>query len=193
MRIRLPMLQRSCGECRECCTAMAVGEIGKGWYEKCARLSESGCDIYGSHPTSCKDYHCLWLDGWGGEDDRPDKLGVIAGYGLFPHEGEHLPAVILVPTKAGVEITDHEEWIWGNILKDAGRGYGHPQGPPVLITQYPFSVEPYGCSTQQHVICRGIPDNVVREAYRLAFPPLTPKQRKKARRQARQRGKKHRR
>ncbi len=188
MRIGLPLLQRSCGECRECCTAMAVGEIGKSWYERCARLSESGCDIYGSHPASCKTYRCLWLDGWGGEDDRPDRLGVIAGYGLAPLEGKRLPAVVLVPTKAGVEIKDHEGWVWDNIIRDAGRGVGHPSAPPVVIAQYPFSEAPYGCSSRQVVNYRAIPDHVVQEAYRQALQSVAPKHRKMSRRQARRRG-----
>ncbi len=40
-------------------------------------MCELGCRIYSQRPGSCRDYRCLWLEGHLGDEDRPDKLGVI--------------------------------------------------------------------------------------------------------------------
>lgn len=36
-----------------------------------------GCGIYRSRPGVCRSFRCGWLDGLGGEQDRPDRLGVM--------------------------------------------------------------------------------------------------------------------
>jgi hypothetical protein len=70
---------RSCGACSACCL-LGVKELGKPLWEHCPHeVPGGGCDIYGKHPEGCRQYHCLYLAGVleGGEELRPDRLGVI--------------------------------------------------------------------------------------------------------------------
>jgi hypothetical protein len=73
---------KPCGECKACCTVLAVGELKKRNYTHCQHECENGCGIYGEHPDSCKGYMCWWKVGLlqGDERRRPDKLGIIVDY-----------------------------------------------------------------------------------------------------------------
>lgn len=33
----------------------------------------NNCEIYEDRPRTCRDYTCLWLAGYGRQNDRPDK------------------------------------------------------------------------------------------------------------------------
>jgi hypothetical protein len=69
---------RHCGECKVCCTVMAVTEIEKPLRTDCKHLCEIGCGIYSERPESCQTFECMWLQGHiGNEDQRPEKLGVM--------------------------------------------------------------------------------------------------------------------
>jgi hypothetical protein len=83
-------LERECGECSACCVWFEIGPIAKEQNEPCKELcnpaSEKGehartcgnsCGIYETRPTHCREYICAWLFGYGNEEDRPDKSGVI--------------------------------------------------------------------------------------------------------------------
>jgi hypothetical protein len=71
-------LQRKCGGCTACCKTHAIAEINKPTKEWCPHcLIGKGCAIYGSHPRTCQGYHCEWLDGYGREEERPDKSKVV--------------------------------------------------------------------------------------------------------------------
>ena len=65
---------------------MGVPEIGKGVYEPCRHLCETGCGIYAHRPGSCRTFTCQWLrgvleaDGTLDTDLRPDSCGVIFDY-----------------------------------------------------------------------------------------------------------------
>lgn len=76
---------RDCGECTACCTVKGVAELGKPTQAACRHLCQSRCDIYQARPKSCRDYACLWRQGWidGDERNRPDKLGVLIDYEPF--------------------------------------------------------------------------------------------------------------
>ena len=71
---------RECGECSACCF---IGEVSglKGAHSLCPHLvdGEHRCGIYGSaeRPTVCHAFQCAWLRGAGGEEDRPDKSGLM--------------------------------------------------------------------------------------------------------------------
>lgn len=75
----IPKPSRSCGGCQACCIAPALPELAKPVHTPCFHLGSRGCDIYSdpSRPRVCGAYRCLWLDGAMGDDERPDKLGVI--------------------------------------------------------------------------------------------------------------------
>lgn len=63
-----------------CCTILANAEVGKPEYTPCRNACMSGCKVYDIRPQSCRSYHCEWALGWGDEEDRPDKLGVMFEY-----------------------------------------------------------------------------------------------------------------
>lgn len=71
------MLQRNCGTCTACCHGLAIEELDKPGFQTCDHVCGAGCAIYAERPACCRDFQCLWLQGHLGEDDRPDKLGVI--------------------------------------------------------------------------------------------------------------------
>jgi len=76
--LQLPIITRSCGPCRACCKPFAVPEVGKhdaGWCPKSTQFH--GCTIYETRPIACKKFACIWLNGKGEENDRPDLLGVM--------------------------------------------------------------------------------------------------------------------
>lgn len=67
-----------CGECKACCTVLAVAEYDKPNFTPCKHECDSGCSIYAERPTSCRVWSCAWKSGrLGDERRRPDKLGVI--------------------------------------------------------------------------------------------------------------------
>lgn len=69
--------QRSCNGCTACCSTTGVAALGKPPQCACVHETPTGCGIYGRHPYECKEYSCLWRMGWGGEEDRPDRLGLL--------------------------------------------------------------------------------------------------------------------
>jgi hypothetical protein len=79
-------VERSCGDCQECCTTLAVNEIDKPEETPCVHLCLTGCSIYERRPGSCRSYQCAWQEGVieGDERRRPDKLGVIFDAGIDP-------------------------------------------------------------------------------------------------------------
>jgi Fe-S-cluster containining protein len=69
---------RSCGECNACCKPFIVTEVDKhdaSWCKHC--IKGRGCAIYESRPLACQLWTCLWLNGKGGESQRPDLFGVM--------------------------------------------------------------------------------------------------------------------
>jgi len=70
--------KRSCGDCTECCTSMAVNEIDKPSGESCAHARCDGCAIYPNRPYSCAAWSCLWLSGYGPDSAKPSASGFMA-------------------------------------------------------------------------------------------------------------------
>lgn len=71
------MSERACGECHACCKVFDVTELGKSAGVACANLSSTGCAIYAERPRSCSDFQCAWLAGFGADEHRPDRLGLV--------------------------------------------------------------------------------------------------------------------
>lgn len=70
--------KRECGGCTLCCKLLEVKEISKlqgKWCSHCAL--GRGCKIYDDRPKACDDFNCLWLQGFGTDDMRPDKSKVV--------------------------------------------------------------------------------------------------------------------
>lgn len=81
MKVNELKLDRECGECTACCHWFEIEEFNKEQYDPCPKLKgEPGCNnctIYDTRPKMCKDYICAWLYGYGNEEDRPDKSGIM--------------------------------------------------------------------------------------------------------------------
>lgn len=109
----LPVLAngRSCGPCHSCCINLDVDDPGIAHARgtRCPRLTDDNkCGDYDGRPATCREFSCLWLLGFGGAKDRPDKTGVI--FHLMPEMTVPVPDhgdVAVVPvaaneTRAGV-------------------------------------------------------------------------------------------
>lgn len=66
----------SCGNCTECCTAVAVKELGKTEFTKCTH-ADKGCSVYLNRPVSCSKFQCVYLSSKWPKKYRPDKSGVM--------------------------------------------------------------------------------------------------------------------
>ena len=89
-------VKRLCDGCTACCDTLVIVEINKPFGKKCPHSihgKNSGCSIYDTCPTECKDYQCGWTMGAGLERDRPDISGIIVDrregqyYGFEAREG----------------------------------------------------------------------------------------------------------
>lgn len=101
-RLRSPgaLPPRACGACTVCCTVMAVTELRKPSRRACEHVGAAGCAIHPERPQGCRDFHCLWLRGAvaGGDEARPDALGVMFDYFVTRATGEeHLLAFEVWP------------------------------------------------------------------------------------------------
>ena len=82
--------ERTCGDCVACCAYWRIEELNKPPMNDCKYVtltkpskkgsifltgsSKNGnCSIYNKRPKACQEYRCAWLDGYGEEEDRPDK------------------------------------------------------------------------------------------------------------------------
>jgi hypothetical protein len=81
MTTNLTPQSRSCGGCTACCQALAVFPLQKPTGIKCEHVTPTGCGIYNNRQdpkyVDCHAFHCLWLQGWATEADRPDILGAV--------------------------------------------------------------------------------------------------------------------
>jgi hypothetical protein len=82
---------RTCGDCTVCCTYLRINQpqLVKRGLTPCPHLDvksedgfcgqsvEGNCNIYQGRPPVCRDYSCVWLAGYGEEEDRPDRCGVL--------------------------------------------------------------------------------------------------------------------
>lgn len=68
---------RSCGGCSACCEILGVPSLRKPPWRRCEHQCVTGCANYSNRPDECREFECGWSVGHLGEDDRPDKLGLI--------------------------------------------------------------------------------------------------------------------
>lgn len=69
--------QRTCGGCTACCVVYDVPPLQKPVHTPCRHLTERGCGIHWRRPLMCRAFSCLWLSGFGREDERPDTSGYV--------------------------------------------------------------------------------------------------------------------
>lgn len=77
--IRSAYERGGCGECRACCEALGVMELGKPYWRACQYQCETGCAIYPARPKSCWSFYCSYLMGDTPADPEyhPDNLGLL--------------------------------------------------------------------------------------------------------------------
>lgn len=71
-------MERTCGGCTLCCKLMKVGEIDKpagAWCPSC--VPGKGCGVYDTRPGECRDFRCLWLQGFLRDEWRPDRIKAV--------------------------------------------------------------------------------------------------------------------
>jgi hypothetical protein len=99
---------RTCGTCVACCVAFDIGALEKPAATRCRHLAAAGgCAIYDRAPHVCRLFECAWLTGdggWGGDDTRPDRLGVLFTPGdpdsVFP-PGSGVPLLVAYELRLG--------------------------------------------------------------------------------------------
>lgn len=79
-------MSRTCVPCTACCHVYPVPETGSPAFVDCAHLGAQGCGVHATRPAMCRAFACEWLQGWGGDEDRPDRLGLV-----FIRWGEETP------------------------------------------------------------------------------------------------------
>ena len=74
-----PATGRSCGSCTMCCKVMGITELQKPVGKWCAHCDIGvGCRIYGTRPSECRTFNCLWLvDARFGDHWKPDKSKIV--------------------------------------------------------------------------------------------------------------------
>lgn len=72
---------RTCGTCYACCTWLGIEELRKWTGQACKHLDgavpTARCSIYASRPMACREYKCIWLQGFGPEELKPSASGML--------------------------------------------------------------------------------------------------------------------
>lgn len=73
-----PVPGRSCGECTACCLLLDIDELQKPAEVLCPSCTGSGCGVYETRVSACRNYYCAWrrveaMPDWA----RPDRLRVM--------------------------------------------------------------------------------------------------------------------
>ena len=142
MRRRRAVLERSCGECRACCTVLGFdAEPGESNFHKpagepCRHLVQIGCAIYPERPPVCRRFECGWLSAPNLPDElRPDRSGVLFctndnpladGYAVFAYE-----------MRPGASDEDLPRWLIEELSEQITLFIIRPDQPPEVWTRDP--------------------------------------------------------
>jgi hypothetical protein len=93
--------ERFCGSCSECCTVLAVEEIGKPADVPCQFLVPSNgqgcCGVYDDQPPHCRRFKCGWLVGNFPQKFRPDRIGLV----VFQTDSEVGKGIMIAESRPG--------------------------------------------------------------------------------------------
>jgi hypothetical protein len=113
---------RACDACTACCFTHAVIAIGKPGSEWCPHCEiGKGCRIYSDRPEQCREFSCLWLQGWADEQDRPDRLKIVLGGIAVNVAGRSVRLVQFIETAMGAVDQVHVAQLIGMFR---AKGYG---------------------------------------------------------------------
>ena len=93
---KLTVLQdRQCGGCSACCVFPGIKALNKPVGVPCQYLGDGFCTIYHQQrPDVCGEFRCLWIQGYGIPDSRPDRCGVLlTGSVNVPEQGYKLAII----------------------------------------------------------------------------------------------------
>ena len=84
---------RSCEGCGMCCNLLRIDSLNKPAGEWCQHCStRRSCDIHGSHPDACRNFHCGWLTVEAlGDEWKPSKSKIIMTAEL---DGQRMTAIV---------------------------------------------------------------------------------------------------
>lgn len=90
------MTERRCGDCRLCCKLPSiwetltlpdgtVQEFKKPEGQWCTHAGPGGCGIYhdARKPIGCRVFSCIWLQGYGPDEARPDRAHAVVSLEEF--------------------------------------------------------------------------------------------------------------
>jgi hypothetical protein len=126
--------RRSCGTCTACCSIFTIEATNSPAYRWCEHCTPGvGCAVYTDRPAECRNFFCLWRTGFGTDDDRPDRHGVVIDLQVEPDD--HLVIRVWRPRypqpRQLKSAQRMEQEIWDQLVAD---GYAPPSieihGPP---------------------------------------------------------------
>jgi hypothetical protein len=126
---------RSCGECTACCRELAIVDpaLTKLPGVNCPNcVVGTGCAIYDTRPSACRNYYCLWRsipdlpDAW-----RPDRIGVMIIASPLPagYSGPFAVSLVLVGAPEVLQGNDFVS-IMAGFLDSGTATYLDVPGPP---------------------------------------------------------------
>jgi Fe-S-cluster containining protein len=75
-------MARSCGGCNACCDVLVIDDpqLSKPAGKLCPHWThETKCTLYSRRPQTCRNFTCLWINGYGRPNERPDRIGALLG------------------------------------------------------------------------------------------------------------------
>jgi hypothetical protein len=135
---------RSCGDCIACCVYFEIKDkkLDKPLMKHCPYLTLPGavvggmayytgkhcdgnCKLHGTalKPDTCVKYECLWLQGYGGEEDRPDKSVII-----FDENSDIENAIEAKPLANNIENTEAGAELIEKMSRETGK--------PVIVLDF---------------------------------------------------------
>lgn len=116
--------QRACDGCTACCGVHAILETMSPSYRPCRyECPGVGCAIYAARPRECSGYYCAWRMGFGDEEDRPDRSGMVVD--VAPPAGAVPVIVIWRPLREAPGQLERA-WEMAHDLRDALAAGGAP-------------------------------------------------------------------
>ncbi len=84
-----------------CCVFTTIDELDKPWGKPCQHLDGKSCGIYHQkRPEPCETFRCLWLEGYGTPEARPDRCGVMFASRGVPTQGYEI-SVLAIEVRIG--------------------------------------------------------------------------------------------
>lgn len=126
-------MKRECGDCIVCCVYHRIPQLNKPPMTHCENLDVPGpiepnmvyytgpskrgnCTIYKERPKVCQEYQCAWRQGYGGDEDRPDRCLM-----MFDNIHEIENAIKAKPLKDGQELTKEGKAVIARMSTSTGK------------------------------------------------------------------------